>query len=74
MNKQTIEQKIAMIKAIMSTLTGKEFNGYEARQYFNDVFGIDNDHHLYTEVMDVMTRTGRAVCTQGWGDTRYLIS
>ena len=71
---QNGEQLVAMIRVILQSKGGSTFDGYSAAQMFMKDFGIYGDHHLFTEVMDYMTRIGEAVCTQGWGDTRYFIN
>jgi hypothetical protein len=52
---------------------GREFDGIKARHWFNERYGMDIDHHVFTDVMDGMTRTNEAVCTQPWGYTKYRI-
>lgn len=62
-----------LIKTLLETCKGMEFDGIQAMRYFNETWGIHADHHVYTDLMDSMTRTGQAECSQGWGNTRYVI-
>jgi hypothetical protein len=62
-----------LVHLIVKSFAGQEFSGMQMWQKVNKIFGIDIDHHEFTYMMDSMTRTGEATCTQGWGDTRYRI-
>ena len=70
---QTDKQLFVMIKALFLACKDREFDGIQAARHFSETFGIYADHHIFTEIMDSMTRTGQARCTQGWGNTRYYI-
>jgi hypothetical protein len=53
--------------------TGEVLSGIKARSLFQDLYGIDIDHHEYISVLDEMSRRGECTVIQGWGDTTYLI-
>jgi hypothetical protein len=74
MYKSDREKERSLAKLLLSSQKGMEFTGMTARQFFTANFGVNIDHHVYTDIMDEMTRYNDAICTQGWGDTRYLIN
>jgi len=73
LDNQDSKQLYDLIAALLQTLSGIELDGFTAARHFMTTWGIYADHHLYTEVMDSMTRHGKARCTQGWGTTKYII-
>ena len=63
-----------LVELLVKSFAGtRDYSGMDMRVEVNRKFGINIDHHEFTYMMDNMTRTGEAVSTQGWGDTRYRI-
>jgi len=61
----------AMVKFV--AVAGEDYDGVEMSHAVKNFCGLSIDHHVFTSVMDCMTRTHEAICTQGWGYTRYRI-
>lgn len=63
----------AITHTFLQSRKGEELTGMKARQMYSITFGIDIDHHDWIFTLEYMTQIGEAVCTQGWGDTKYRI-
>lgn len=46
-------------------------DGIQVRNYFRDVYELDCDWHLASQVLDFMTRTGEA---EYQGNNKYLVN
>lgn len=68
------KQSVKLVHNLLQTRKGCEYDGIQAARFFRENWGIDGDHHLFTDVMDSMTRNGEAVCTQPYGFTKYMIN
>lgn len=73
LNMQDLDHVNQLVHDTLLSQHGREFDGIQAMNWFNEKYGIHIDHHIFTYVMDQMTRTNEAVCTQPWGYTRYRI-
>ena len=75
-NSQTDHKEIkALTRLILLSQKGKIFSGMSARQFCNQVYGIDIDHHEWAYRLDEMTRTGEATYhAYNGGDTQYIIN
>lgn len=63
-----------LLKALVSTQKGEILSGMSARVKFNQVYGIDVDHHEYAYLFDQMSRTGETeYYNHNGGDTQYRI-
>jgi hypothetical protein len=71
---QNEKQMVKMIVALLKTCKGMEFDGHKAQVHFMETWGIYADHHIFVQIMDIMSRSNETTCTQGWGDTKYLIN
>ena len=74
-NQQTDRKELnELVELLVKSFAGShDYSGMDMRVEVNRKFGINIDHHEFTYMMDNMTRTGEAACTQGWGGTRYRI-
>jgi len=71
---QNQQQAVDLIKLLLRTRKGCEYDGIQAMRFFIEMWGIYADHHVYTEIMDDMTRNSKATITQGWGNVRFRIN
>lgn len=76
---KSASQEFHLLKALILAATANvnpvyDFDGFEMAINLKGLYGIIVDHHDCVSVMDAMTRTGQAVCTQGYGRTRYRIT
>jgi hypothetical protein len=67
------KQKVDLIRTLLETRKGSVYDGIQAMRYFNERWGISEDWHLYSEIMDEMTRCGAACVVEAGGYTKYLI-
>lgn len=70
---QSDSQFIVLVKTLLATQKGREFDGIQAANFIRDTYGIDTNWHSCVDVLEVMTRTKEATCTQAWGMSKYLI-
>ena len=65
----------SLVHGWLQSRKGEVLSGMKARHLFNDIYGIDIDHHDYAYCLDWMSQIGE--CTHyncNGGDTQYLIS
>lgn len=71
---QTTTQKNNLILDFLRSRKGDELDCMQARQKFQDRYGIYEDHHPFADALDYMHTNGEATITKPGGFTRYLIS
>jgi hypothetical protein len=63
-----------LVRILLLSQEGMVLSGIEARRLFNQLCGIDIDHHEYAYVLDEMTRTGEAIYwDHHGGGTEYRV-
>lgn len=73
-NTQTERQAYSLLRTLLETRKGLEFDAISARNEIKKLYGIDADHHKYSEILDEMSRCGLATVTRPGGFTRYIIN
>lgn len=70
---QTDKQLVSLLTTLMETRRGCVYDGITAARFFNETWGIYADHHVYTSIMDQMTRYEKAVIVEPGGYTKFMI-
>lgn len=79
MAKMTVEktqddiQLVSLCKRLIHNFDGQELDGIQLSIKITDTYGLHIDHHILSEVMDVMSRTGETQLTQAYGYCKYFI-
>ena len=64
----------SLIQDWLLSYKGKVFSGVSARMFFNELYGIDIDHHEYARVLDFLQIIKSAdFYNHNGGDTQYII-
>ena len=68
-------KKYNIVRDFLEMKKGMVFDGIKARNAMKDEWGIDIDWHIFTEVMDEMTRFGGAIVVEVKnGRTTFMIN
>lgn len=70
---QDDEQLVFLCNRLLKNFAGQELDGIQASIKIREFFGLHIDHHILSEVMDVMSRTGETELTQAYGYCKYFI-
>lgn len=58
-----------LTKHFLQTRKGEEHTGMSARSLYRRIYGIDIDHHVWVDTLDMMSRTDETE-RSGWGSDR----
>jgi hypothetical protein len=67
------KQKVDLIRTLLETREGSVYDGIQASRYFSERWGINEDWHLYTEIMEEMSLCRAACVVERGGYTKYMI-
>lgn len=70
---QEDKQLVTLCMRLLTNFAGQELDGIQASIKIREFYGLHIDHHILSEVMDVMTRTGETVLTVPSGYCKYFI-
>lgn len=73
---QTDAQMVTLIRTLLQTRRGCEYNAISAARFFSLIYGIEADWHIFATILDQMAQNGQAVSDHNdiEGHVHYIIN